>query len=90
MGHRSPGRRRRARTNARGHPGFYYSTFEGLSEYPFGDLLGKDIKNDILQLMNRSLSSDLVHGVVMQRRSAICSKVLKILPDLRRASGGIL
>ena len=86
LGHQSPGRSRRARTNTRGHPWLLqlYSS-EGLLDNPFGDLLGKDI-NDILQLMDRSLSFDLVHRVVGKRRGATRSSVLEILPDLRRGT----
>ena len=49
-------------------------------------VVSERISSAVLQLMDRSLSSDLVQEDVRKRRSAICLKVLEVQPDLRHAT----
>lgn len=66
-------------------PGFYKSS---LVKDPQSILLeaSDKISGAILQLMGRSLSSDLVNRTKRKQRSAMCLKVLEILPDLQCAT----
>jgi hypothetical protein len=66
-------------------PGFYKSS---LVKDPQKILLeaSEKISGAILQLMGRSLSSDLVNETQRQQRSRMCLKVLEILPDLQCAT----
>jgi len=66
-------------------PGFYKSS---LVKEPQRILLeaSEKISGAILQLMGRSLSSDLVNEAQRKQRSRMCLKVLEIHPDLQRAT----
>ena len=66
-------------------PGFYKSS---LVKDPQKILLeaSDKISGAILQLMGRSLSSDLVNETQRKQRSTMCLKVLEILPDLQCAT----
>jgi hypothetical protein len=66
-------------------PGFYKSSLVTDSREILSET-SETISSAVLQLMDRSLSSDLVDETRRQKRSTVCSKVLEILPDLQRAT----
>ena len=66
-------------------PGFYKSSLVNDSQKILS-AASERISGAVLQLMDRSLSSDLLDETVRKQRSAMCSKILEILPDLRHAT----
>ena len=66
-------------------PGFYKSSLVTDSREILSET-SETISSAVLQLMDRSLSSDLVDETRRQKRSTVCSKVLEILPELQRAT----
>ncbi len=68
-------------------PGFYKSSLVKDSEKILSTTPASErISNAVLQLMDRSLSSDLVDETVRKQRSAMCLKALEILPDLQHTT----
>ena len=66
-------------------PGFYQSSLVRDPQKILSEASEK-ISGAILQLMGRSLSSDLVNEEQRKQRSTMCLKVLEILPDLQSAT----
>ena len=66
-------------------PGFYKSSLVKDSQKILSEASEK-ISSAILQLMGRSLSSDLVNEMQRKQRSTMCLTVLEILPDLQCAT----
>lgn len=67
-------------------PGFYNSALVKHSKEILSEVSSERISNAVLQLMDRSLSSDLVHEALRQQRSAMCLKVLEMRPELRQTT----
>jgi hypothetical protein len=67
-------------------PGFYNSALVKHAKEILSEVSSERISNAVLQLMDRSLSSDLVHEALRQQRSAMCLKVLEMRPDLRQTT----